>query len=598
MVCLISMFLEPYIVIIVLLITMVLFLWGRWRYDIVALIALSISVILGAVPLNQVYSGLGNPAVITVACVMVISQTIIRSGILNRLIDKLSYFSKYTMLHICLLSILTAILSAFMNNIGALAIIMPIAIKTSIENKRSPSVILMPLALASALGGLITMIGTPPNLLISTYRQEITGHPFAMFDFSPVGICIALLGCLFIILIGWRLIPERKAPMQTEDLFQIQGYITELKIPAESPAIGTTIGEIEKKSSCDFVILGRIRNKKKQLILNANSVLEKNDILMIEASTEELNKLINKFKLELTGDKKIGADELKTEDVSLMEAVIPQNSRAEGRSSQQIRLRSRYNMNLLAIAREGKAFKHRLNHTKLKAGDVLLLQGNKSEMDESLQNLGLLPLISRNVEVNKKRNPYLGLVIFTVAILFSALQLLPVQIAFSAAVLMMVLFKVIKPRELYEGIEWPIIVLLAAMIPIGNALQSTGGTGLITHYLINISGGISPTFILVILLALTMTLSDFMNNAATTIVMAPIAVGIAEALKVNVDPFLMTVAIGASCSFLTPIGHQNNTLVLGPGGYKFTDYIRIGLPLEIIILAVSVPLILWIWPLN
>ncbi|MCH9743453.1 MAG: SLC13 family permease, partial [Gammaproteobacteria bacterium] len=351
------MFFQPYIIIVVLIVTMILFIWGHWRYDVVALIALSISVILGAVPFNQVYSGLGNPAVITVACVMIISQAIARSGVLGKFVNQISRLTKRPLLHVSLLSAITAVLSAFMNNIGALGIMMPVAIKTSIENKRSPSHILMPIALASALGGLVTMIGTPPNLLISTYRQEITGRPFTMFDYSPVGILIAILGIIFIAFIGWRLIPERKAPKQIEDMFQVQDYITEVKIPEGSPTIGVSVQELEKMVSSDFTILGRIRNKKKRLVLSPNSILEKNDILIVEASTDDLKELLSKAKLELFEDKEVTTEELKTDEVSLIEAVVPQSSRIEGRSAQQARLRSRYQMNILAISREGKAFK-------------------------------------------------------------------------------------------------------------------------------------------------------------------------------------------------------------------------------------------------
>ena len=589
---------EPYIILIILLVTMLLFIWGRWRYDVVALIALMVSVIVGAVPFGHVYSGLSNSAVITVACVMVISHAITRSGVLNPVLRKINSVAAYPILHIGTLTLVTAILSAFMNNVGALALMMPVAIQSAIKANRSPSLVLMPIALGSALGGLTTLIGTPPNLLISAYRQEYTGHPFAMFDYGYVGLPVAIIGILLIAIVLWRLIPgDRKAPKQAEDIFQVQDYITEVKIPKKSPIIDKTVREFERSASVDFVILGLIRNKKKRLVLEPNQILQENDILIIEASTTDLQELLETAKLALVGGEKISSETLKSEDVSFIEAVVPQGSRIEGRSSQSVRLRSRHHINLLAISREGKAFKQRLNHVNLRAGDIVLLQGATEDLNENIANLGFLPLVERGLHVGTRRKAYLPLIIFIASIVLVVLQLLPVQVAFGGAVLFMVLFNVIPIRRLYETIDWSIVILLAAMIPIGTALQSTGGTAIIAHYFIAMSGHISPIFILGLLLLLTMTLSDFMNNVATTVVMAPIAVSIAQALKVNIDPFLMTVALGASCSFLTPVGHQNNTLVMGPGGYKFSDYMRLGLPLEIVIIIIALPLILWAWPM-
>ncbi len=591
------MFLTPYTIIIVLIATMALFIWGRWRYDVVAMIALMVSVAAGAVPFNQVYTGLSNPAVITVACVMVISQAITVSGVLNPLIRTIGTFTRKTVLHISSLSFLTAALSAFMNNVGALGLMMPVAIKSAVDNKRSPSLVLMPIALGSALGGLITVIGTPPNLIISNYRMKFTGEPFAMFDFSYVGIGVAVVGLIFISLIGWRLLPaKRKKATGMEDLFHLEDYITEMKVPEKSPIIDKTVREFEKMIKGEFVILGLIRKKRKRLIIPATQLLQKNDILIVEAAPEDIEEILQVGKLELVGDLKI-SEELRSDEVATMEAVVTATSRLEGRSAESVRIRSRYQMNLLAIARQGKRFSERLHQVKLRDGDVVLLQGAQENIQENVVRLGLLPLVERGLQLGKRPKAYVPLLVFITSIILAAIQLVPVQIAFGGAVLFMVLLNVIPIRKVYESIEWPVIILLAAMIPIGNALQSTGGTGLISHYFISMSGHVSPVFILVILLIATMTLSDFMNNAATAIVMAPIAVSIAQALSVNVDPFLMAVAVGASCSFLTPIGHQNNTLVMGPGGYKFFDYIRMGLPLEIIVLIVSVPLILWAWPL-
>ena len=594
------MFFEPYIIIVILLATMGLFIWGKWRYDVVALIALAISILVGAVPFDHAYKGLSNPAVITVAMVMVISKAITESGILSALVTQSKRWTKNLTLHVTLLTLFTAIISAFMNNVGALALMMPIALQTAYERKRSPSLLLMPIAIGSALGGLTTVIGTPPNLLVSAYRQKVLGQPFSMFDFSHVGLLTAVAGVIFISIFGWRLMPsKRKTPkLLQDDIFQISDYITEIVIPETSPLVDQTVADLESLTKGDFLIIGMIRKGRKKWVLQKTQPLRANDILIIEAAPDDLGELIREGELELVHDKAISSEELRSDDVGLIEAVIPQASRVEGRSSESLRLRSRFRMNLLAIAREGKALRKRLHQTSLHAGDVVLLQGSKETLRETTLTLGLLPIVERSLNIGRKPRAYIPLALFIVAIVLAALQVLPVEIAFGGAVLGMVLLNAINIRTVYESVDWPILILLAAMIPIGNALQSTGGTQLITQHLLAISGHASPIIALVLLLIITMTLSDFMNNAATTVVMAPIAVSLAHALTVNIDPYLMAVAVGASCSFLTPVGHQNNTLVMGPGGYKFSDYIRLGLPVELIVLAISIPMILWAWPLQ
>ncbi|MEE9451569.1 MAG: SLC13 family permease [Gammaproteobacteria bacterium] len=589
---------EAYILLAILAITLILFIWGYWRYDVVACIALISLVALGIVQTRDAFNGLSNPAVITVACVMIITQAITQSGIIDHVVKRLTPITSPIILHIGILTIITAVLSAFMNNVGALALMMPVAIKTAIDNDRSPSLVLMPIAFASVLGGLTTAIGTPPNLLISSYRLQVTGHPYTMFDFTPVGFWIALAAVIFIALVGWRLIPKnRKAPTQDDTLFHIKDYTSEIIVPSDSPIVGKTCQDLEVLTAGDFSILSLIRNKQQRLNVNKNEILQAEDILIIEASHDDLHKLLDAGKLELASGDMITPESFRGGDISLIEAVVPQNARVEGRSWAKMRIRSRLRVNLLAIARQGRAFKKRLNHVHLHAGDVILLQGETETLRENTVNLGLLPLAERNIKVGFRRKALLPIAIFIGAIILAALQIFQVQIAFSIAVLALVLTKAIPMRKIYASIDWPIIILLAAMIPIGGAFQATGGTAMIADFVVNFAGHHTPLLIIALLLIVTMTLSDIMNNAATAVVMAPIAMSIAQSLNVSIDPFLMAVAIGASCSFLTPISHQNNTLVMGPGGYKFYDYIRLGLPTEIIVIVVALPLILKVWPI-
>lgn len=588
---------EAYVLFGILFIALALFIWGRLRYDVVAFFALIAAVLAGAVPYRETFSGLSNPAVITVACIMVLSQAILQSGIVYQAVKKLSPVTKYPTLHVGVLCVIVAVLSAFMNNVGALALMMPIAIQSALQSKRSPSTILMPLAFASILGGLMTVIGTPANILISSFRLEATGHAFSMFDFTPVGSSIVIVGVVFLVFLGWRWLPIRRKAKESEDLYQIDDYITEIRVPDSSPMVGKTFRELEKLVKGDFAVVGRIRGKGKRIFIASNETLQADDILIIEASHQDLEKLLHAAKLELVANETVSPETLRSEDIRLMEFVVQAGSRIENKSSRNLRLRSRYRINVLAVARQGAPFKQRLHQVKLKAGDVVLLQGDSEDLQESAVRLGLLPLVERGVQVGRQRKAWLPLSILIGAIAFAATGVLPIQIAFAVAVLLLVLTNVITARAVYESIDWRIVILLAAMIPIGMALQTTGGTDIIAHGFTLLTGHTSSIWIITLLLIISMTMSDLINNAATAVIMAPIAMSIANALHANIDTFLMAVAVGASCSFLTPIGHQNNTLVMGPGGYKFGDYWRLGLPLQILILVVGVPTILWIWPL-
>lgn len=590
---------QPFVVFAVLFLTIGLFIWGYWRYDVVAFIALMTLVILKAVPFSQAFIGFSNPAVITVACVMILSDAIAQSGLLDWLVKKMLPVTSNAFMHVTSLCVITGVLSAFMNNVGALALMMPVAIQTSVSAKRSPSLVLMPCSFASVLGGLTTSIGTPPNLLISSYRELTTGHPYSVFDFTPVGLSVAVVTVIFIAIIGWQLLPSRKkVSAWSEEMFQIQDYITEVVVPEKSDLIDTALRQIENNFDAEFSIVGFIRGRDKYYSVPAYERVRAKDILIVEASHEELDKFIELTKCEIVGDETVSSAVLKSADVGLVEAVVSPGARIENRSWQQLRIRSRYHINLLAIARQGKPFKKRLSHVNLSGGDVVLLQGDLETMGESMAALGLLPLVERGVQMGMKKSVILPTAVFILAIVLAAFGHFPVQISFSLAVLALVLFNVIPARRLYKNIDWSIICLLGAMIPIGDAMQRTGGTELIANTLLSLAGSASPMLIIGCLMVITMTLSDLMNNAATAVVMAPLAVSIAGAMQLNVDPFLMAVAVGASCSFLTPISHQNNTLVMGPGGYKFIDFMRLGLPVEIIVLVTGLPMIMWTWPIK
>lgn len=579
--------------------TLLAFISNRWRYDLVAGVALTACVLLGLVSHKGAFSGFSSPAVVTVAAIMVLSKAISDSGILNLFIDKVfDKFDSFTV-QLGLLSIIAVVLSAFMNNIGALALLMPIAIRIAVANNRSPSLFLMPIALSSALGGLITMIGTPPNILISMFRFEATGQSYQMFSFAPVGIVVALFGVSYVVFLGWRLLPKRKKSSDEKyEAFKLKGYITEVKVTKKSLIKDWTVREFELDMKERFSVVSIIRGRKKRLKISVNEQFCVGDIVLLEGDHHHLNDTVHKYRLSLVADENISSEMLKSKNIDLVEAVVSRNSRLSGMESGRLRLRSRYQVNLVAIAREGNRFRKRLNKIRLKAGDVVLLQGYRDQLSSAIKRLGLLPLRERGFNVSQKKQLYLPIIAFVLAVAASVAGIVPIWLALVVAILLLALFNVISIPRIYDNIDFSIIFLLGLMIPIGGAFQSTGATHLVANLFLQISSHFSVPILLGCLLLITMTLSDVMNNVATTVIMAPIAIGIANTMQLNVDPFLMTVAVGASCSFLTPIGHQNNILVMGPGGYKFSDYIRVGFLLELIVIAVAIPMILWVWPLH
>ena len=585
----------------------VLLIWERWRYDVVAVGVLVLGATAGVVAPSDAFQGFGHPATVTVAAVLIISRALSNTGAVDFVTNYVKHALHSPSLHIAVLAGLGAVLSTVMNNVGALALLMPVAIQTSEEAKRSPAIVLMPLAFGTILGGMVTLIGTPPNIIVASYRQDIAGSAFGMFDFSPVGAIVALLGLAFVTVIGWHLIPaERRKQSAPKELFQIEDYITEVRVTKNSRAIGKSLTEIEKiTESTEALIVGLIRGD--QSIRGAvwREGIQEGDILVIEAGPQGIKKFVETLQLELAGtqpqEEVEGNEDAKSvipKDQVLMEAVIPPNrSWLVGRMADTLQLRSRFGIMLLAVSRQGKRYRGRLKSFRFRAGDVLLLQGEKEQVVEVISSLGCLPLAERGIKIRETSQAWLSSGIFVLAIAIATLGLLALPIALLLAAVLMVMMNMVPPRDIYDSVDWPVIVLIGAMIPIGNALEVSGATTVVAESLVSVTTGLPPMAILALIMVLTMTLSDIMNNAATAVVMAPLAWALAQELGVNPDPFLMAVAIGASCAFLTPIGHQNNLLVMGPGGYRFGDYWRMGLPLEILIVIVSIPTLMWAWPL-
>jgi di/tricarboxylate transporter len=580
----------------VLLLTLGLFIWGKFRHDIVAVISLLVLAFGGVISAEEAFSGFSNPAVITVAAVLILSRGLQNIGLAEIMGQWVLKLGKNITLQVAALFFLVAVTSAFMNNIGALAVFMPIAIQVARKNGYSPSLTLMPLAFGSLFGGMITLIGTPPNILIASFRMQEVGKPFGMFDFAPVGICIAVVGLLFVSLIGWRLLPQRQG-QGNEDRFRIKDYMSEVRVTAKSMLIGKPPIDYLRGLGFDLQLLGLIREKKWIEGTQLPNIFREGDILLLQANSEVLKEFVEKTGVSLEGAGEIG-DTLKgLESLTLMEVVVMDDSPLINGTAESMQLRTNYGVNVLAIGSNEKNFVDRLDRVRFKAGDILLLQGAPSKINFAVTEMGCLPLADRNFSIGKTGNMVLGSAIFALSVGLIVFDVVSPGIAFTLGVTLMVLTKIVRLREIYTSIDWPIIVMLGAMIPLGAALETSGGADLIARGLLSVGESVPPWVTLTILLFIVMTLTEVVNNAACVVLMAPIGIQLAKGLDVSSDPFLMAIAVGASCAFLTPIGHQSNTLVMGPGGYQFTDYYKMGLPLSIFVLLAAVPLILYFWPL-
>lgn len=575
-------------------------IWGRIRYDLVAFGALVAALVLGVVPEDKAFDGFGHPATVIIALVLIVSRGLSNSGAIETVARLVLDAGRPISLHIGVMASVGAALSAIINNVGALALLMPIDLEAAKKAKRAARLTLMPLSFATILGGLVTLIGTPPNIIIAKFRETELGEPFSMFDFSPVGLVCALAGIAFVALVGWRLIPKGDdigAEQGPEGRFEINDYIAEVLVPDDSPAVGKTIRELgELSEDAEVLVVGVVRRGRRLGPHERDRQIRASDVLVLEAQASAIDKFVGEFKLEYAGaDQRQGL--LAGGNLALAEVVVPEGARAERRSANGMRLLYNHGITLLGISRQGAPIFERVRKVSIQPGDVLLLLGPQDRLTEITEWLGALPLADRGLAVANRSMALIAALLFAGAVALASFGVLNLAVALAVVALGFVLLNIVPVREIYTTIEWPVIVLLGSMIPIGVALQETGGTTLIANGLIDLSLGAPAWVVLLLLMIVTMTLSDILNNTATTVIAAPIALDMANRLQVNPDAFLMTVAVAASCAFLTPIGHKNNTLIMGPGGYRFSDYWQMGLPLEIIVIAVAVPSILFFWPL-
>lgn len=568
--------------------TLGVFILDRWRFDVVAMASLMTCVLAGLIPPEDAFAGFSNPAVVTVAMVLVMTRTLGRTGVVDEVARRCTALAGGPMGHVAAICTLGAGLSAFMNNVGALALLMPIALSTARRNGYPAGMLLMPLSFATLLGGMATLIGTPPNLLISAFRADATGSRFLMFDFLPVGLALTVAGVAYLALAGWRLIPRDRGVARDDiDRFRVSDYVTEALVRPGSPWAGRKVEHLEAERSAS--VIGIIRDRRRVFARPGTVSFQSGDVVLLETDTATLRQLV-----ELEGFALV-AQGAGGRQLVLTEAIIVPNALIQGSSALSLDLRERWGVNLVAVSRQGRRFEGRLRDANLSAGDILLLDGDRDTVAEAMAELGCVPLADRKLEFEPRRT-LLALPLFGAAVAVAAFDLASAAVAFTCAVILMLATRIIRPMALYDSIDWPVIVLLGAMIPLGTAVQTTGLADRIGDAVIMLAPQAGAMGMLAVVLIATMAVTPVLNNTATVVIMAPVVISIARQLGVSPDAFLMAVAIGASCDFLTPFGHHNNSIVLGPGGYRFGDFWRVGLPLELIVIALSLLVIPRVWP--
>lgn len=573
---------------------MLLFIWGRFRYDMVAVIALLAALALGIVSPKQAFTGFSDDIVIIVASALVLSGAVQRSGVIERAMLVLQRRVTRIRSQLLLLCASVGFASALVKNIGALAMMMPVAFQMAKRSNTSPAVYLMPMSFASLLGGLITLIGTSPNIIVSRVREEMTGQPFGMFDYAPVGLGLTLMGLVFL-RFAYRLLPrDRRAAPTLGEAIDIQDYVTEAEIPAGSPAVDETVAAFRARHDQEVTVTAILRAGIRATPF-PDPALRAEDRLILTGAPDSLERVIAGDRLELEGSQRERPEGAEGE-VGVIEAVIGTDSPLIGRSAGRLGLHERFGVNLIAVSRQGERLASRLGAIVLQAGDVIVLQGPLELLFERLGELGCLPLAQRTLRLGSARKGLLPVAILAAAMAATALGYVPVAVAFFAAAGLTILLGALPVREAYDHIEWPILVMLGALIPVSDSLRTTGASQIIGDWLGQLAATLPPWGAVALILAAAMAVTPFLNNAATVLVMAPIAATFAGQLGYRPEAFLMATAVGAGCDFLTPIGHQCNTLVMGPGGYRFGDYARLGAPLSVLVLVVGTPLILWVWP--
>jgi len=585
---------ESFLIVLAML---ALFMSGRLRYDLVAAMALLAAVLLGVVPSAKAFLGFANPVIVIIASVLVVSRAIAASNVLDVWIGALMARIRSTSLQVGLLTASVGYLSAFVKNIGTLGIVMPIAIQTARRSNRPRSIYLMPLAFGSLVGGTITRIGTSPNLLISSVREELGLPAYGLFDFVPVGLPLTTIAVLFLAF-GWRLLPRRDGRRGADEAFSIESYSTELRVPPGIQRIDMTVAQLEELSDGEVSVAAILREGTRRYIPAEDWHLFAGDVLVVLGDPIAVDKVVAKTGFEIFGSAELAQPGEKMDEMEVMEVIVPAGSPLVGATPSTLRLRHRFGVNLFAVRKASNTEVARLRSHRFEAGDVVLLQGWGRTLAGSIAELGVLPLADRRLTLGRRVSGLIPIGLLAGALLLVGLRLVDVEVAFFGAAVLTVLLRQINVKEAYAAIEWPVVVMLACLIPVGEGLKETGATDLVAQALTHLASHVPGEGAVALVMVTAMLLTPLLHHAAAVLVLGPVAAAMAHNLGYRPDPFLMAVALGCACDFLTPIGHQNNTLVMGPGGYRFGDYWRLGLPLTAMVLAVGTPLIVRAWPLH
>ena len=577
--------------------TIVAFIWGRFRYDLVACVALVLGLAIGVIPAENAFDGFRNDVTVIIAAALVVSAAFARSGIVELAMKRILPLLKTERSQAPVLTAAVTVLSMATKNVGALAIMMPVALQVCRRTGTAPSRLLMPMAFGAMAGGMVTLVGTAPNIIVAEVREDILGRPFGMYDYSAVGLILTGVALAFLAF-GYRLLPrDRQGAVGLSAALEGSAYLTEASVPETWPHKTMSVSALSALGGGDVRIMALIRGGRRRPRPRGNLIARPGDVLLLEGGPEALERFLAESRLRLVRENRPVALDQPTDEVSVIEAVVGASSPLIGQSAQKSDLYGQHGVNLLGVSRSGYQLTQHLRTARLQSGDIVLIQGAGQALPTALQALGLLPLAEREVRLGSARRRFLPAVVLAIAMTLVGFGVMPVAIAFFGAAVAIVALGGLKMRDAYTALDGPLLVLIAALIPVSDAIQQTGGSDLIAGLLKQAFGDVPGVVAVGGVMLASMAVTPFLNNAATVLIVAPIGATLARQLGYDPDAFLMAVAVGAACDFLTPIGHQCNTLVMGPGGYRFGDYARLGAPLSLLVLLIGPPVILMFWPL-
>ena len=587
---------EITLTLLILLVAVILFATEWIRMDLVSLMVLLAVALTGLVTPEEAFSGFSNPAVITVAAMFVLGAGISYTGAISSLGEHLIRMTGHNQtLMIASIMLTVAFFSAFINNIGATAILMPVIITMARKTSIPPSKLLIPLAFGSLLGGVCTLIGTPPNILINSLLQQYTGEGFRMFDFTPLGVLLLTCGIGYMSFFGHKLLPERKSGTLTE-AYQVKEYITEVEILEGSQLHGKTISQSMLERELNMKVRALLRNRQKFPQPKRNRKLYAGDILFLEGDPEGILKVRKEKGLAVVPERDNPLPGVSGKDIVVVEASLTSTSNMVGKTLRQERFADTHGLRVLAIWRSGAPVVRKVDHVILRFGDVLLLQGSEEKVRHLAQGHGFLVLGGVDpVSYRPRRAPIAVATIFGV-ILLAVFGAIPIVISATLGALIMVLTRCLTAKEAYDSIDWPILMLIAGTLPLGYAMENSGAAKVLANIIIEGVGSFGPWIVLGAVFLITFCLTEVMSHAAAAVLVAPIAYNTAIDMAVSPQPFFMAVAVAASMCFMTPISHQSNALVMGPGGYKFFDYVKVGTPLNIMVWIIATLVIPLLFP--